>query len=317
LEEWTSVLTALLFSLHPLRVDSVAWVAERKDVLCAFFYLLAMLAYIRFTEQPSRGRYAAVLLLLLCALAAKPMAITFPLAMLIADFWPLVRFQRVNWGTAVLEKLPMLAVCVVVSVLTLIGQNTGGAVSTTLPVGTRVLNVMRSYCVYLTQTLWPGKLGILYTYPSTFPVHEVALSAVLLIGISWFAWRSRTTQPWWLAGWLWYLVVLLPVIGLIQAGPQAHADRFTYLPMTMATAALVTGIAKRWPKQGRQLSFAGMVLAGALFLLSWRQIGFFSDNVLLYSHSLEVSPGSYLAHLTLGLAEADRNHWDEALQNYD
>jgi hypothetical protein len=224
---------AALFAVHPLHVESVAWVAERKDVLCALFSLLAAGAHLRRVRRPSRGRDAAVLLLFACALAAKPMAVTLPLLLLVLDAWPLGRHRTVPAARLVGEKAPLLALALADGLVTLQAQHAGRLVRVIAPsLPLRLENAVVSCAAYLGQALWPSGLALLYPFPlAGIPAPRVVAAALLLAALSAAAWRARRRDPALLAGWSWYLVGLLPVLGLHQVGAQARADRYTYLPL--------------------------------------------------------------------------------------
>ncbi len=229
---WRSAFVAAVFAIHPLRVESVAWVAERKDVLSGLFFMLTIGAYVRYARRPwSPARYGLVVLLFALGLMCKPMLVTLPVVLLLLDYWPLQREESRKLSGLVLEKLPLLALSAASCVVTLLAQN--GAIQSTelysMPM--RYANALVSGMVYLGQMVWPAGLAVFYPYPHNgLPAWEVALAGMLLAGLSAGAWGRRRKQPWLLVGWLWYLVMLLPVVGVIQVGGQAHADRYTYLP---------------------------------------------------------------------------------------
>ena len=293
---WKSAFIAAIFGLHPLHVQSVAWAAERKDVLCTFFGMLALLAYLR-------RRYALMAVLFACALMAKPMLVTLPLLLLILDWWPLQRKLSIR------EKLPLAALTVLASIVTVWAQKRGGAVATleTLPFGLRLSNALVSYVAYLGKTLWPANLSVLYPFPlSGIPAWKVIASAALLIAITAVAVALRKQRPWLLAGWCWYLVSLAPVIGIVQVGMQSMADRYMYVPMI----GLLLAAAWELPWQ------AMPVLAVACALVTWNQVQFWKDGVTLFEHAVAVTENNFIAHNSLGVELDQRNRPDEALAHY-
>jgi hypothetical protein len=233
---WQSVFIAGLFALHPLYVESVAWITERKDVLSTLFWLLTMLAYVRYVERPSAGRYIAVLILFASGLLAKPMLVTLPFVLLLLDYWPLGRFSSPGFSvkTALLEKVPPLILSIISSVVTFIAQQHGGAViaSNRLPFDERVLNAVVSYLDYLGKMFWPAGLAVFYPYSAkAISVFSVVMSGAVLILITIFCIYHARRYKYILVGWLWYLGTLVPVIGIVQVGAQAMADRYTYVPL--------------------------------------------------------------------------------------
>jgi tetratricopeptide (TPR) repeat protein len=332
-------LGAALWALHPLRVESVAWAAERKDVLCAVFFLAGLLAYLRYARSPSAGRYALVCLALVLALLAKPMAVTFPLVALLLDVWPLGRLKtesgKPEAATAAgppsltptrpgepaqapggrslyglfLEKLPLLVLSALAALATVVAQSRGGSTSSISALGldVRALNALRSVGVYLRETVWPAGLSVFYPHeailsadPRVALLAPAGVGAALLVGLSALAWRARRAAPAALAGWLAFLTLLLPVIGLVQVGTQAHADRYTYLPAVGLSAALA-GAAGRLA--GRTARVAGLLgVAGALALAgaARHQLAAWRDTETLFRRALELDPRNYLAHMKLG-----------------
>ena len=243
---WRCAFVAAVFAVHPLRVESVAWVAERKDVLSGLFFMLTIGAYVHFAKRPaSMARYGMVLLLLALGLMSKSMLVTLPLVLLLLDYWPLQRKESA--GRLVLEKIPLLAVCAAVCVVTLLAEreamSAGGAIS----LANRLGNALAACVIYVRQMIWPTGLAVFYPYPRAgFSAWESALAGMLLAALSAVALFLRRKQPWILVGWLWYLVMLAPVLGVIQVGGQAHADRFTYLPQIGIYLAL-TWLVAQWP----------------------------------------------------------------------
>jgi protein O-mannosyl-transferase len=339
---WAAGLAAALFALHPLRVESVAWASERKDVLCASFYLGALLAYLRYGRAPSAGRYALVLGLALLALLAKPMAVTLPCALLLLDLWPLERLERARpWrpesgaGRVWLEKLPLFALVAAASFVTWKAQVVAGAASgtTTVPLDLRAWNALTTVGVYLRQSVWPAELCVFY--PLTAVVDDAARTALRtpallalggLAASGFLAWRLRLRAPWVLTGLAWFVGLLVPVIGLKQVGSQAHADRYTYLPL-VGVAWIVAGGAAALARRGRTERAAVVALAlaalAALTVAARRQLATWRDTRTLFERALAVDPRNYVAHASLaadalaaGEVELARTHAAEALAIY-
>ena len=339
---WRSAFAAALFALHPLHVESVAWVAERKDILSALFWILTTWAYVRYVESPGLGRYSSVLLLFALGLMAKPMLVTLPFVLLLMDYWPFRRFQFQESGDdrkskrnessnnryqrfpvhhLVREKVPLLVVSAASSVVTYLAQQSGGAVASlvSFPLEVRVANALVSYVNYIGKMILPYNLALLYPHPQTVPIWKAAGACVFLLSISALAIRAGSRRPYLLVGWLWYLGTLVPVIGLVQVGSQAMADRYTYVPLiglfimvAWGMADLVTGL------RYRKLVFAasaGGVLA-ALMIGTYWQVHHWHNSITLFQHSLEVTTGNWLAHNNLGNALAEQENLEKAIGHY-
>jgi len=321
-----SAVTAALFAVHPLRVESVAWVAERKDVLSAFFWLMTMASYLLYTRRPRPARYAAMALSFTFGLAAKPVLVTLPFALLLLDWWPLGRLRLSGRGSSpvqlrplVFEKLPLIAAALVVSVVTYLAQGAGGAIDP-FPLGARLANAAVSYAGYLGKTVWPAGLAIFYPHPlGPSPAGITAESAALLLVVTLGSFFARRRQPWIAVGWFWYLGALLPMVGLVQVGGQAMADRYTYLPLIgiflavswTAAAFLRCRPAARWPGAG-----AAVVLIATLAVASWFQARLWRDEVLLFRQATAAAPGNWVAHTLLADRLADRGKTAEAEEQF-
>ncbi len=228
---WQSAFVAALFAIHPLRVESVAWISERKDVLSGVFFMLTLGAYARYARYPSFGRYLTVSILFALGLMSKSMLVTVPFVLLLLDYWPLNRFTKRSSRQLILEKVPLLALSAAAGVATLLVQRSSLAVVERLPVVSRIGNGLVSCVIYVKQMIWPVGLAVFYPHPGDqLPVWEIGLAIALLAMVSAGAVALRRKSPYLITGWFWYLVMLLPVIGLIQVGSQGHADRYTYLP---------------------------------------------------------------------------------------
>jgi tetratricopeptide (TPR) repeat protein len=307
---WRSGAVALLFAVHPLRVESVAWIAERKDVLSVFFGLLALWAYADYVRRPSAWRYAAVAAAFAASLMSKPMLVTLPFLLLVLDWWPLGRVHALrDWRRPVLEKLPLLAVVIAASVLTYLTQTAGGAVMDlqTFPLSVRVENAGVSYVMYLIKTVCPLGLGIYYPHPAYpwgggLPVWKVAAAAVLLVTATAVAAALRRRAPYLLAGWLWYLGTLVPVIGLVQAGDQAYADRYSYFPQIGVLVACCWGAAELARRREQTAAAVAVAAAVVLAVITRVQLQTWHDSIVLWKHDLAVAAPSPLAYLNLGVA---------------
>jgi protein O-mannosyl-transferase len=352
---WRSLLVAALFAVHPLRVESVAWVSERKDVLSGFFGLLALLAYACYaqrrmqnaecrmqdsatpnTQHVTRNTFHArnFYLLSLCffalGLMSKPMLVTWPFVMLLLDYWPLERMPKAAASdthhgprttppvSLLLEKLPFFALAAAVSVVTFLVQQRAGAVmvAESLPLSARVGNALISYGRYLGKLFWPTDLAVYYPRPGQWPMGKVLLATGLILGLSVLVWVRRRRHPYSLTGWLWFLGTLVPVIGLVQAGGQAMADRYTYLPSLGVLILAVWGaceMTRSWRYQALAWSVAGGAAIVLCLALTHQQLGHWKDSEALFRHALEVTENNGLAHSNLGAALAKKGQIDEAI----
>ncbi len=319
---WRSVLVAALFALHPLRVESVAWVAERKDVLSGLFFILALWTYVRWAERPGGGRYALVGLCLALGLMAKPMLVTLPFVLVLLDVWPLGRLagmQRLPGarapvrapgrplGRLVAEKWPLFLLAAAASVVTILVQHvTWANVSPhVLSPGFRVANALLSYWRYVAKTFWPSGLAVLYPYDRGLPVASAALAAAAFAAVTVLAFRQARRRPYLLVGWLWFVGMLAPVAGVIQVGEQAYADRYTYLPgigLAMALVWLAGDLASR----SRRVRFAAAALAvialAGLSRATARQVTVWRDSRTVFGHALAVTRDNAVAEQGMGNA---------------
>lgn len=321
---WRSAVVAGIFALHPLHVESVAWVTERKDVLSVALAMLSLLLYAWYAERPGPARYLWVALAYALSLAAKPMLVTFPFVLLLLDFWPLGRFRwPLLWPPLrplLLEKIPLLMMAVVSSVLTFIAQRSYGAVATlsNFPLPIRLANSSIAYMTYLWKALWPVNLGVLY--PAERPDPGVALiSAILLVAATAAALLTIRRRPYLTVGWLWYLGTLVPVIGLVQVGVQSNADRYTYLPLVGFSIAVVWLIADavRSRPVMRQAAAAGAAVILLLLAAGARaQAAYWSDSRTLFERTLQVTRRNYIILNNLGVTIAGEGRHAEAIQDY-
>ncbi len=304
-----SAFVAGLFALHPLHVESVAWISERKDVLSTLFGLLAMWAYVAYARRPGPWRYVLVVLWFGLGLMAKPMLVTLPFVLLLLDFWPLQRAELGRGGAGLAglarEKVPLFALAALSSVVTVLAQRQGGAVAGLggVSLSLRLANALASYAAYIGNMLWPVRLAAYYPLATSAPVMQACLGAVLLIGVTALAIRTRRRHGYFLVGWLWYVGTLIPVIGLVQVGSQSMADRYTYLPLIGLFLIAAWGapeLAARWPQRGPALTVAGACLLLACASLASTQVQYWSDDAALWQHALDVTSGNYFAHNNLG-----------------
>jgi tetratricopeptide (TPR) repeat protein len=317
---WRSAVVAALFAVHPLHVESVAWVSERKDVLSTFFGFAALWAYAAYARTPSLGRYLAVLVLLALSLLAKPMLVTLPLLLLLLDYWPLGRWQSGAARRLVLEKVPLAALSVASACVTVWAQGHGKALSglEIYPLAGRVANALISYLAYLQQTVLPTDLAVFYPYPylrEPVGVAETAAAALALTGLTAAALYWGRCRPYLPVGWLWYLIALLPVIGLVQVGAQARADRYTYFPLVGVFLLLTWGVADL-AGHLRRPALAGVLAAGVLAccaMLSWAQVHVWHDAVSLWADALEHTSHNWRAYTSLGRLLQHQGRQREAL----
>ena len=350
---WPSALAAALFALHPLRVESVAWLSERKDVLSGLFWMLTLLAYAAYGRRPSKGRYALVGAAFVAGLMSKTMVVSLPFVLLMLDVWPLGRLRspreallgavrrysavavresgrsRFLLGALAVEKLPLLAMSAAAAGITVFAQQGMDAVRSRdeLPIAWRIINVPLAYCTYLYQTLWPARLAAFYPHPGMISGTRIddylwpaAAATVLLATITVVCVAAAERRPYFLVGWLWYLVTLLPVIGVLQVGEQSHADRFTYLPMigvyVMAASGLHDAISHRPALRVPAVVSSALVLV-ILAAASWRQIGTWQNSRRLFEHAIAVTDRNYFAHQTLGNALVDTGDFEPAQRHLE
>jgi len=336
---WPSALVAALFALHPLHVESVAWASERKDTLSAFFGLLSLIAYVRYADAPSIGRYVWTAITLGLGLLAKPMLVTWPFVMLLLDYWPLRRLRDPMakehlWGAShreaatgivslVWEKLPLVALVAASAVITSVAQSHASAVRTftDFPIAPRLSNALVSYAKYLLLTFWPNDLAVYYPFaPTGIPAWQIIGAAFLLIAITAFCLFRRKIRPYLIIGWLWFLGTLVPVIGLVQVGGQAMADRYFYIPSIGLFIAVVFGLADI-AKTRRVAPLLSAAIAGVFLLvlatLTNAQIHLWSNSFTLYNHALVVTPPNLHIEYNLGLAMGGSGRYDEAAAHFE
>ena len=350
---WASGFVAAVFGLHPLHVESVAWVAERKDVLSTFFWLLTMLAYVRYAEKPKLARYSVTLVLFALGLMAKPMLVTLPFVLLLLDYWPLERMQfrkvvgedDLQEGSAqsndgrvpnlhlLLEKVPFFAFAAISSFVTFLVQRKGGAVPTmeALSIRSRVDNAIVSYVGYIVKMIWPSRLGVLYPHPAGgLSMAEVIGCAVLLVLVTIcfvFLARPRPSprggarwRRYAAVGWFWYVGTLVPVIGLVQVGVQARADRYTYVPLTGLFIIIAWGLPElfgKWRYRKVVLGvLAGVVLAAAIGATSV-QLRYWKNSIALFGHTLDVTKSNWLMHSNYAGVLREAEQVEKAIEHFN
>ncbi|HEY1663697.1 MAG TPA: tetratricopeptide repeat protein, partial [Verrucomicrobiae bacterium] len=322
---WRSALVAAIFAVHPLRVESVAWVAERKDVLSGLFFMLTLLMYARYVREGARYRsrpYILMIIFALLGLMAKPMLVTLPFVLLLLDYWPLQRFtfqsSPIVFRRLLFEKLPLFALAVAASVLAFFSQKSGHALFP-VPFGLRLENALVSHGRYLMKMFWPDHLAVLYPYPTQIPWWEImAGGSLLLVGTVTVILLARRF-PWLFFGWFWHLGMLLPVIGIVQVGRQAMADRFTYLPQIGVYVALVWGInalATSWRIPRFALGIAAAMIIATSMACSINQISYWRNSESLWTHALACTPPNPIAQFELGLALDVDGRRSEAIEHY-
>jgi len=336
---WKSALVAALFAVHPLHVESVAWVSERKDVLSAFFWFLTMGAYVRYTERPGAGNYLLIIAAFSLGLLAKPMLVTLPFVLILLDIWPLRRlpvpFTRSNrtlpddvggrgvtWSHALREKLPFFFLALLSSVVTYLAQMSWKAMPSleALPLETRLANALIAYVQYIVKMFWPVDLAFFYPYVLWWPPWILAGAMLLLTGLTILTMRVVERRPYLAVGWLWYLGTLVPVIGIVQVGSQAMADRYTYIPLIGLFIMIAWGVPElmaKWRFRKPFLSVLSVVVLSVLAGCSWQQVQYWRNSVTLFERALSVTSKNYLTHNNLGVALFLEGRTEEAVRHYN
>ena len=334
---WRSLMVAALFALHPLNVESVAWVAERKNVLCMFFFLLAVTAYGWYVRKPGVARYLVVAVLFSAGLMSKPMVITLPLLLLLLDYWPLGRIRFADNGGSqdqtsslasstqpvsrlCLEKIPLLALSAGSAIITMIAQNVGGAVVSTAAVSPllRLENAIVCYVRYIGKMVWPSNLVPIYPFPHALPKWEVASSAILLVAVTLAVLKYRETR-YLFVGWFWFLGTMVPMIGLVQVGNQAMADRYMYLPVIGLFVMIIWGageLASARHINAGYLATAGLLVLCGFSAVTRNQIHYWQDGFSLWTHTLAVSPHNFVAENNLAVTLIKHGRRDEAIPHF-
>ncbi len=339
---WQSAFVAALFALHPLHVESVAWVAERKDVLSAFFWMLTLWTYVLYVERPGLAGYLLVFLFFVLGLMAKPMLVTLPFVLLLMDYWPLKRFKcfQSNCGVdklqscrpmapgyygsftlLALEKAPLFVLATVSCAATFLVQQAGGAVKSldVFPLPIRFANALVSYVIYIRKFILPLDLAVFYPHPGMPPIWLVAVCLVLLFAVSVLVFRHRHRSPYLVTGWLWYVGTLAPVIGIVQAGAQSMADRYTYIPLIGLFVIIAWGVndlAARWTYRRFVLIISASGILTAFTICTWSQVRYWRNSITLFEHAVAVTSNNNLAHYNLGNALVKQGKLDEGIANY-
>jgi Tfp pilus assembly protein PilF len=365
---WKSAFVAAIFALHPLHVESVAWVAERKDVLSAFFGILTLCLYVYYTEKPDLRRYLTVLFCFACGLMSKSMVVTLPVIMILLDYWPLGRLSSQKIGTNLMmdvkpistkqgkqkrkskkvklkekksptnekrlseakiagmvplwqlwEKIPFFIFSAVISIITLCAQDKPSLRH--FPLASRISNAIVSFVTYLTKTFWPHDLAFFYPFSDQIPAWQVLCAVLLIIVISIAVIATAKRLPYLFVGWLWYVIILLPVIGILQVGEFAMADRYSYLPLIGIGIMLAWGIPHLFPHKDDMrkmlLLLAGIAVLAILTVLTWQQCGYWRNSTTLFSHALQVTKNNDIAHNNLASVLLEEGKIEEAIEHYN
>jgi tetratricopeptide (TPR) repeat protein len=333
---WRSAFVAALFAIHPLRVESVAWIAERKDVLSGLFFMFTLGAYTRYARNPSIGRYIMMSILLVCGLMSKPMLVTTPLVLLLLDWWPLGRFagpnlrgpesrrrssldRQLNVNRVILEKVPLLILSSASAIITFLAQRQAIGLPAELPITWRINNAIMSYMLYVWQMFWPVKLAVFYPHPENqLPTWEIIFAAVFVAAITITAIILRKKRPYVMTGWLWYLGMLAPVIGIVQVGWQARADRYTYLPHIGLYIALTWTVAESAGNRRTRKVVAALAVA-IVTALSWiarTQASYWRNSETLWRHALMVTGDNDVAQNNVGIVLWAQGKLEEAISHF-
>jgi hypothetical protein len=332
---WRSSFVAFLFALHPIHVESVAWVAERKDVLSAFFFMLTLLSYSWYCKRPAVGRYSLVFVNAVLGLMAKPMLVTLPFVLLLLDFWPLNRielvkgpsvtkypttaFGKVSIKHVIGEKIPLFAISLLSCIVTFYAQKSVGTVVSLekLSFAKRISNALIAFTLYLGKTIFPLHLTVLYPFPSEIPPLEVIGAVALLAAISYPAFRLRNSYPFLLAGWLWFLVTLVPVIGLVQVGVQSMADRYTYIPLIGIFMMLSWGgaaVMTNFRVNRIVICCIFLTIVGLCSLATWIQLDYWSTSQNLFEHTLKYTENNYVINNNMCVCLIKKGRYSEAVR---
>ena len=363
---WQSAFVAALFALHPLHVESVAWVAERKDVLSTFFWMLTLVAYSYYAERPRLKSYLAVIAFFALGLMAKSMLVTLPFVLLLLDYWPLERFVKskpapairtelnspvsahkrkrktgkrtsqvtvefekpatheFQWAVRplVLEKIPLFVLTIFSCAATYISQNESGAVAPIeiITPGMRIANAFVSYFIYITKTIWPDNLAVYYPHPGFLPLWQVLMAVPFLVAVTFAAIWAGKRSPYLPVGWLWFTGTLVPVIGIVQTGGQAVADRYTYIPsigLFIMAAWGIPELLRNWRFRKEALFTMWALTLSCLFIVTWHQVGYWRNSITLFDHALKVTNQNYLIHQNRGSTYLKLGNQRLAIEDYD
>jgi hypothetical protein len=328
---WPSAFATALFALHPLRVESVAWASERKDVLSMFFAMACLYSYAFWAQKAKISKYLQCLILFAGALMSKPMMVTLPFVLMLLDYWPLNRFPKAlnergnginTVGGLIGEKIPFICLTIACCIITLWAQNEGSSIASIekLPFLERTANASISYVAYLEKTFYPVNLALHYPYNFSIPLWKVLISGIVLILITLAVLYYSKKQPFLFVGWFWYLGTLVPVIGIVQVGTQAMADRYTYLPSIGIAIMLAWGIPLLFPGEyiRKKILFpSGIAVMAVLAVLTWQQCAYWNNSATLFSHAIRVTKSNYPAHNNLGLTLTEEGKYKEAVNHYN
>jgi len=353
---WQSAFVAALFALHPLHVESVAWVTERKDVLSTFFWILTIGLYGSYAARPGLNRYLAVLLCFALGLMAKPILVTLPFVLLLLDYWPLGRLEPktisrktkhsslppknieaqpyhnsakqtiiFKWSLVrplLIEKIPFFLLTIFASIISYLSQNYAGAVKSfeSFPLKARIANAFISYVAYMVKMVWPMNLAILYPHPIWWPSWQVLGSVVLLLVFTILFLKKAKNHRYFIVGWFWYIGTLVPVIGVVQIGAHSMADRFTYIPLIGLFIIIAWGISellKKWAYRKQAFITFSIISLFCLSLITWRQVGFWQNRFTLFAHTLRVTDRNSIIYITRGLAYKETGKNTEAIIDFN
>jgi protein O-mannosyl-transferase len=309
---WRSGFVAAVFAIHPLRVESVVWIAERKDVLSGFFFMLTLAAYLHYARKPSIGRYLTMSILFACGLMSKPMLVSLPIVLLLLDYWPLNRGQRTEhrgqteteiWRKLIVEKIPLFILSIASAVATLLAQKRAIGSFEHLPLSSRVSQALISYLTYVRQMFWPAKLAVFYPhFENGSSLWPVLLAGAALAAITILTFLLRKKRPFLVVGWLWYVCMLIPVIGIVQVGLQGHADRYTYLPqigLYLGVTWWISELLSRWRYGRAALTTAAIVIIASLTGASRVQANYWKDSERLWQQTIANTSNNHVAHAHL------------------
>lgn len=324
---WPSAFVAALFALHPLHVESVAWVAERKDVLSTFFWMFTMWAYVRFVNHPKITHYLLVVVFLVLGLMSKPMLVTLPFVFLFLDYWPLDRLSpkcgkagsKYSLSYLLIEKVPLFAMTLASCIVTFVFQQKGEAIKE-CGLSIRLANASISYLQYAIKTVWPARLAVFYPHPvQNISSLYAIISAILLLTVTILVFRFAANRRYLVTGWLWYLVTLVPVIGLVQVGNQALADRYTYIPLTGLFIIIAWGLSDllaKWRYKEITLTLSAMLVISVMSICTHFQLRYWRNSLTLFQHALDVTENNYEMHFCIAGPLCEQGKLNEAVYHY-
>lgn len=331
---WKSAFVAAMFAIHPLHVESVAWVSERKDVLSTCFWLLTMWAYSWYVVRPSVFRQLSVLVFFILGLMSKPMLVTLPFVLLVMDYWPLCRFRfgqsdcvvndtakNLKARVLFLEKIPLFVISALFCVITYLVEKSGGSVASLdiYPLGVRISNALVSYVVYIEKMIWPYDLTIFYPHPDTILILPTAMASMFLATVTFLAIKARTKFPYVIVGWLWYLGVLVPVIGIVQIGSQAMADRYTYVPLIGLFLIVSWGVPdmlRGWRYKKTVIIVSATAVISAMIICTSAQLRYWKSTFSVFSRNISVTGENFLAYNNLGAYFTQKGNMNTAMRHY-